>query len=143
MHRLAPRHFIDAGVLSLKTGETLDAEQFVRNLTRNGYRSVDTVYEHGEFATRGSLLDVFPMGSDEPLRIDLFDGDIESLRSFDPEPQRTAQRLQQVDLLPAREFPLHTDAIERFKIDWYRSFDGDPERCSVFNESVRKSTARR
>ena len=134
MHRLAPRHFIDAGVLSLKTGETLDAAQFVRNLTRNGYRSVDTVYEHGEFATRGSLLDVFPMGSDEPLRIDLFDGEIESLRSFDPETQRTAQRLDRIDLLPAREFPLHTDAIERFKIDWYRSFDGDPERCSVFNE---------
>ena len=134
MHRLAPRHFIDAGVLSLKTGDTLHAEQFVRNLTRNGYRSVDTVYEHGEFATRGSLLDVFPMGSDEPLRIDLFDGEIESLRSFDPETQRTAQRLDSIDLLPAREFPLHSDAIERFKIDWYRSFDGDPERCSVFNE---------
>lgn len=134
MHRLAPRHFIDAGVLSLSTGDTLDAEQFVRNLTRNGYRSVDTVYEHGEFAIRGSLLDVFPMGSDEPLRIDLFDGEIESLRSFDPETQRTAQRLALIDLLPAREFPLHTDAIERFKIDWYRSFDGDPERCSVFNE---------
>ena len=134
MHRLAPRHFIDAGVLSLKTGETLNAEQFVRNLTRNGYRSVDTVFEHGEFATRGSLLDVFPMGSEEPLRIDLFDGEIESLRSFDPETQRTAQRLERIDLLPAREFPLHTDAIERFKIDWYRSFDGDPERCSVFNE---------
>ena len=134
MHRLAPRHFIDAGVLSLSTGDTLDAEQFVRNLTRNGYRSVDTVYEHGEFAIRGSLLDVFPMGSDEPLRIDLFDGEIESLRSFDPETQRTAQRLARIDLLPAREFPLHTDAIERFKIDWYRSFDGDPERCSVFNE---------
>ncbi len=134
MHRLAPRHFIDAGVLSLSTGDTLDAEQFVRNLTRNGYRSVDTVYEHGEFAIRGSLLDVFPMGSDEPLRIDLFDGEIESLRSFDPETQRTAQRLARIDLLPAREFPLHTDAIERFKIDWYRSFEGDPERCSVFNE---------
>jgi transcription-repair coupling factor (superfamily II helicase) len=74
------------------------------------------------------------MGSDEPLRIDLFDGEIESLRSFDPETQRTAQRLERIDLLPAREFPLHTDAIERFKIDWYRSFDGDPERCSVFNE---------
>ena len=134
MHRLAPRHFIDAGVLSLKTGERLNAEQFVRSLTRNGYRSVDTVFEHGEFATRGSLLDVFPMGSEEPLRIDLFDGEIESLRSFDPETQRTAQRLERIDLLPAREFPLHTDAIERFKIDWYRSFDGDPERCSVFNE---------
>lgn len=134
MHRLAPRHFIDAGVLSLQMGETLNAEQFVRNLTRNGYRSVDTVYEHGEFATRGSLLDVFPMGSDEPLRIDLFDGEIESLRTFNPETQRTTKRLQRIDLLPAREFPLHTDAIERFKIDWYRTFDGDPERCSVFNE---------
>ena len=70
----------------------------------------------------------------QPLRIDLFDGEIESLRSFDPETQRTAQRLHDIALLPAREFPLHGDAIERFKIDWYRSFDGDPEQCSVFNE---------
>ena len=134
MHRLPPKHFIEAGVLSLSQGQQLDAQKFVRNLTRNGYRSVDTVFEHGEFATRGSLLDVFPMGSNEPLRIDLFDGEIESLRSFDPETQRTAQRLHDIALLPAREFPLHTDAIERFKINWYRSFDGDPEQCSVFNE---------
>ena len=134
MHRLPPRYFVDAGVLSLTSGDALDAPTFIRNLTRNGYRSVDTVYQHGEFATRGSLLDVFPMGCDEPLRIDLFDGEIESLRSFDPETQRTSHRLERIDLLPAREFPLTSDAIERFKIDWYRSFDGDPEKCSVFNE---------
>ena len=134
MHRLPPRYFVDAGVLSLTSGDALDAATFIRNLTRNGYRSVDTVYQHGEFATRGSLLDVFPMGCDEPLRIDLFDGEIESLRSFDPETQRTSHRLERIDLLPAREFPLTSDAIERFKIDWYRSFDGDPEKCSVFNE---------
>ena len=134
MHRLPPRYFVDAGVLSLTSGDALDAPTLIRNLTRNGYRSVDTVYQHGEFATRGSLLDVFPMGCDEPLRIDLFDGEIESLRSFDPETQRTSHRLERIDLLPAREFPLTSDAIERFKIDWYRSFDGDPEKCSVFNE---------
>ena len=134
MHRLPPRYFVDAGVLSLTSSDALDAPTFIRNLTRNGYRSVDTVYQHGEFATRGSLLDVFPMGCDEPLRIDLFDGEIESLRSFDPETQRTSHRLERIDLLPAREFPLTSDAIERFKIDWYRSFDGDPEKCSVFNE---------
>ena len=134
MHRLPPRYFVDAGVLSLTSGAALDAPTFIRNLTRNGYRSVDTVYQHGEFATRGSLLDVFPMGCDEPLRIDLFDGEIASLRSFDPETQRTSHRLERIDLLPAREFPLTSDAIERFKIDWYRSFDGDPEKCSVFNE---------
>ena len=134
MHRLPPRYFVDAGVSSLTSSDALDAPTFIRNLTRNGYRSVDTVYQHGEFATRGSLLDVFPMGCDEPLRIDLFDGEIESLRSFDPETQRTSHRLERIDLLPAREFPLTSDAIERFKIDWYRSFDGDPEKCSVFNE---------
>lgn len=134
MHRIPPRHFIEAGVLSLALGESLDVHRFTRNLTKNGYRSVDTVYEHGEFATRGSLLDVFPMGSDAPLRIDLFDGEIETLRSFDPDTQRTNERLERVELLPAREYPLHSDAIERFKIDWYRSFDGDPEKCSVFTE---------
>lgn len=134
MHRVPPRHFIETGVLSLALGESLDIQRFTRNLTKNGYRSVDTVYEHGEFATRGSLLDVFPMGSDTPLRIDLFDGEIETLRSFDPDTQRTNERLERIDLLPAREYPLHTDAIERFKIDWYRSFDGDPEKCSVFLE---------
>ena len=134
MHRVPPRHFIETGVLSLATGEELDLQRFTRNLTKNGYRSVDTVYEHGEFATRGSLLDVFPMGSDVPLRIDLFDGEIETLRSFDPDTQRTTERLEQVDLLPAREYPLHADAIERFKIDWYRSFEGDPEKCSVFTD---------
>ena len=74
------------------------------------------------------------MGSDAPLRIDLFDGEIETLRSFDPDTQRTNERLERVELLPAREYPLHSDAIERFKIDWYRSFDGDPEKCSVFTE---------
>ena len=134
MHRVPPRHFVETGVLSLALGEELDIQRFTRNLTRNGYRSVDTVFEHGEFATRGSLLDVFPMGSDTPLRIDLFDGEIETLRSFDPDTQRTSERLERIDLLPAREYPLHTDAIERFKIDWYRSFDGDPEKCSVFLE---------
>lgn len=134
MHRVPPRHFVETGVLSLALGEELDIQRFTRNLTRNGYRSVDTVFEHGEFATRGSLLDVFPMGSDTPLRIDLFDGEIETLRSFDPDTQRTSERLDRIDLLPAREYPLHTDAIERFKIDWYRSFDGDPEKCSVFLE---------
>lgn len=134
MHRLPPRHFVETGVLSLASGEELDIQRFTRNLTKNGYRSVDTVYEHGEFATRGSLLDVFPMGSEMPLRIDLFDGEIETLRSFDPDTQRTHERLDRVDLLPAREYPLHPDAIERFKIDWYRSFEGDPEKCSVFLE---------
>lgn len=134
MHRVPPRHFVETGVLSLALGEELDIQRFTRNLTKNGYRSVDTVFEHGEFATRGSLLDVFPMGSDTPLRIDLFDGEIETLRSFDPDTQRTSERLERIDLLPAREYPLHTDAIERFKIDWYRSFDGDPEKCSVFLE---------
>ena len=131
MHRVPPRHFVETGVLSLALGEnsifsvSLEPDQ-------NGYRSVDTVFEHGEFATRGSLLDVFPMGSDTPLRIDLFDGEIETLRSFDPDTQRTSERLERIDLLPAREYPLHTDAIERFKIDWYRSFDGDPENAVSF-----------
>lgn len=134
MQRCPPVHYIAGSSLMLDVGQPLDTQTLVHNLSLNGYRSVDTVYEHGEFAVRGSLLDIFPMGSSLPYRIDLFDEEIESLRTFDPETQRTIAKVDSIRLLPAREFPLTNDAIERFKLNWYRSFDGDPENCSMFRE---------
>ncbi|MGD2008254.1 MAG: CarD family transcriptional regulator, partial [Cellvibrionales bacterium] len=134
MQRCPPVHYIAGSSLMLDVGQPLDTQTLVHNLSLNGYRSVDTVYEHGEFAVRGSLLDIFPMGSSLPYRIDLFDDEIESLRTFDPETQRTIAKVDSIRLLPAREFPLTSDAIERFKLNWYRSFDGDPENCSMFRE---------
>ena len=134
MQRTPPSHYVAGNSLVLEIGQTLDSDTFVRNLTLNGYRAVDTVYEHGEYAIRGSLLDIYPMGSPLPYRIDLFDAEVESLRTFDPESQRTIDKVEAIRLLPAREFPLNTDAIERFKLNWYRLFEGDPDKCPTFTE---------
>ena len=101
MHRLAPTDYIAGSSLVLATGQTLDIERFRHNLLRNGYAHTETVYEHGEFALRGSLLDVYPMGSDLPYRIDLLDDEVDSLRTFEPESQRTVDRVE--DIIPDLE----------------------------------------
>ena len=134
MHRTPPQHYVASNVLTLTEGQPLNTRQLVTNLSLSGYRAVDTVMEHGEYATRGSLIDLYPMGSDLPLRVDVFDDEIESMRSFDPESQRTVARLPTINVLPAREFPMDRAGIELFKLNWYRTFDGDPEQASVFNE---------
>jgi transcription-repair coupling factor (superfamily II helicase) len=134
MHRLAPTEYIAGSSLVLARGEPLDIARFRRNLERNGYRNVETVYEHGEFALRGSLFDIFPMGSDRPFRIDLLDDEVDSLRTFDPESQRTVDKVERVELLPAREFPLDPQAIGRFQLNWYDSFDVDHDACPGYVE---------
>ncbi|HBO12541.1 MAG TPA: transcription-repair coupling factor, partial [Halieaceae bacterium] len=115
-------------------GSALDVDRFRRRLERSGYRHVETVYEHGEFALRGALIDIFPMGSPLPYRIDLLDDEVDTLRTFDPETQRTVARMDAVRLLPAREFPLTRDAIARFQQHWYEQFEGDPDQSTVFTE---------
>ena len=95
MHRLAPTEYIAGSSLVLAGGPDPGCRQFRRNLQRNGYLNVETVYEHGEFALRGSLLDVFPMGSDLPYRIDLLDDEVDTLRTFEPETQRTVDRVEE------------------------------------------------
>ena len=134
MHRLPPREYIAGNSLLLAVGQQLDSEEFCRNLQRNSYRAVATVLEHGEFARRGSLLDVFPMGCELPCRIDLFDRQIETLRSFDPETQRSIAQLERIDLLPAREFALDSAALLRFRNNWHESFNLDHEACPMYSE---------
>ncbi|MAT93947.1 MAG: transcription-repair coupling factor [Halioglobus sp.] len=134
MHRLPPTAYVAGKSLVLATGQSLDPEQFRGNLQRNGYRNVETVYEHGEFALRGSLIDVFPMGSPLPYRIDLLDDEVDTLRTFDPETQRTVDKVEAIKLLPAREYPLDAGAIRRFQMHWYEAFDSDPEQCPTFTE---------
>jgi transcription-repair coupling factor (superfamily II helicase) len=106
LHRLAPKRFLLGSSLVLDAGQKLDVNDMRTRLEAAGYRCVDTVYEHGEFAVRGALIDLFPMGSDQPFRIDLFDDEIETLRTFDPETQRSIDKVESIKLLPAREFPL-------------------------------------
>lgn len=134
MHRLAPTEYIAGSSLVLRQGQTLDVERFRGNLQRSGYTNVETVYEHGEFALRGSLLDVYPMGSELPYRIDLLDNQIDSLRTFEPESQRTVAKVADINLLPAREYPLEPAAVRRFQMNWYDSFDVDHDLCPTYTE---------
>ena len=104
--RVAPPSWLLGQHFNIKKGQKFDVENERQRLTRAGYRNVDTVFEPGEFAVRGSLMDIFPTGQQAPIRIDLFDDDIETLRHFDVETQRTTEQIEQFTLLPAREFPL-------------------------------------
>ncbi|HEX7763699.1 MAG TPA: transcription-repair coupling factor, partial [Cellvibrio sp.] len=115
LQRLMPQSYLIGNSLMVSVGEKFDANELRQNLERAGYHCVDTVYEHGEFAVRGSLMDIFPMGSDVPYRIDLFDDEIESLRTFDPETQMTVDKVEKIQLLPAKEFPLNKQGINLFK----------------------------
>ena len=134
MQRLPPRDHLERHSLLLDTGQHFDLEATRARLEQAGYRCVSQVLEHGEFAVRGSLLDIFPMGSETPYRIELFDDEIESIRTFDPESQRSAEKIAQVRLLPAREFPLDEAAITRFRQNWRATFEGDPRRATVYAE---------
>lgn len=134
MHRLAPADYIAGSSLVLSPGQKLEFTSFRRSLERNGYHNVDTVYEHGEFALRGALLDIFPMGSDRPFRVDMLDDEVDTLRTFDPETQRTIEKVDSINLLPAREYPLNPTAIGRFQMNWYDAFDVDHDACPTYVE---------
>ncbi len=104
--RVAPPSWLFGQHFDIRQGEKFDIEKKREQLITAGYHLVDTVYEHGEFAVRGSLMDVFASGQDAPVRIDLFDNEVESLRYFDPETQRTTEKIKNFTILPAKEFPL-------------------------------------
>ena len=134
MQRIAPRAFLDANHLELKVGDQFDIEQWRLRLESSGYRNVAQVIEHGEFAVRGAIMDLFPMGSRHPYRIDLFDDEIDTLRTFDPETQRSVDTIEQIQLLPAREFPVNDDSIALFRKQFRQHFDGDPQRSLIYRE---------
>jgi transcription-repair coupling factor (superfamily II helicase) len=134
MQRLAPRSFLYRNSLVVQVGERLDLDAMRNRLDSAGYRCVSQVIEHGEFAIRGSILDLYPMGSPLPFRIDLLDEEIESIRTFDPETQRSAEERDAIKLLPAREFPLDGEAIRRFRQRFRAQFEGDPQACPIYRE---------
>jgi transcription-repair coupling factor (superfamily II helicase) len=134
LQRLAPQNYVQGNSLILTAGQTLDREKLRARLETNGYRCVQQVMEHGEFAVRGSIFDIFPMGSKIPYRIDLIDDSIDTLRSFDPETQRTKNKTTQIYLLPAYEFPLTKESIALFREQWCATFKPDPKISPVFRE---------
>lgn len=134
---LPPRSYLEKNSLVLKNGETLNLADFRHNLEKQGYRCVNQVMEHGEFAIRGSLLDIFPTGSADPFRIDFFDDCIDSIRTFDPETQLTKNKTSAITLLPAKEYPLTKEAISNFRQNWREFFSGDPSNCPIYENISR------
>ena len=132
--RLPPLDYVAAGSLSLARGQQLPREEFTKSLIESGYLRVPQVSEHGEFAIRGSLIDIFPMGAKAPVRIDFFDDDIESLRYFSPENQLSGEKVEAIDILPAREVPLDADAIAAFRHSYRERFEGQPGKSRVYRD---------
>jgi len=124
--RLAPKSFVSGSSLVISKGQQLDSKEYTNHLSSSGYRRVDTVYEHGEFAIRGSIIDIFPMGHHSPFRIELFDDQVETLRSFDPDSQRSGAQTDKINLLPAHEFPFTEQASRQFKYNFYEQFPDAP-----------------
>lgn len=134
LQRLSPPSHVTGNSFVYKVGQCLDVDKLRLQLENAGYRAVETVYEHGEFAVRGSLMDIFPMGSPLPFRIDLFDDEIETLRTFDPDTQVTLARQDEIRLLPAREYPFDKTGIKRFLDNWHDHFDVDVRKCPIYQD---------
>ncbi len=130
--RLPPVDYVSARSFALDRGATLTIDPFRQRLVAAGYVSVGQVSGPGEFALRGSLFDVWPMGSASPVRIDLLDDQIDSLRRFDPETQRSQEMIDSLRLLPARELPLDAEAVREFRRRFRLRFSGDVTRLSVY-----------
>ena len=134
LYRLAPVEYLAARTFFFKQGEKLAAAELRKQLTIAGYTHVAQVLSPGEYSFRGGLIDLFPMGSVLPYRIDLFDDQIESIRSFDVDTQRSIYKVNEVRLLPAREFPLDEDGQTMFRRNFRTRFEGDPSRSRVYKD---------
>ena len=134
MHRLAPPSYLQGNTLLLEVGQTLDIDSWRMQLEAAGYHHTDNVYEHGEYAVRGAILDIYPMGSNLPYRIDLFDDEIETLRTFDPETQRSIDKTERIELLPANEFPWHKEARSGFRNRWFEYFPNADKDAPVYQD---------
>lgn len=134
LHRVVPPEFVAQRVFRIATGDLLAMDALRDRLAMVGYISASTVTEHGEFSVRGGLVDLFPMGADEPVRIELFDNQVESIRIFDPETQRTRRTVDRFELLPAREFPLDQAGIGHFREAFRARFDVNPRQSTLYQD---------
>ncbi len=134
LYRLTPTEYLAARTFFFKQGEKLAGDELRKQLTIAGYTHVKQVLTPGEYSFRGGIIDLFPMGSALPYRIDLFDDQIESIRSFDVDTQRSIYKVPEVRLLPAREFPLDEDGQTRFRKNFRNRFDGDPSRSRLYKD---------
>ncbi len=134
MGRLAPVEYLAGYTFFIKKGEKFDPDKLRADLAFAGYSHVTQVYSPGEFSIRGGLVDLFPMGSTLPYRIDLFDDEIETIRTFDVDTQRSLYPVPEVRLLPAREFPLDEGGRTRFRQRFREVFEGDPSKSRLYKD---------
>lgn len=134
MQRLPPVAWVQGQSLNLSAGEQLNMGSFRGRLHAAGYQSSDQVWQPGQFAVRGAVLDLWPMGRSDPYRIELFDDEIESIRTFDAESQRSTGRLERIDMLPAREYPFDEDSRQAFRRAFRNRFDVDLRRALPYQE---------
>ncbi|MBC8944574.1 transcription-repair coupling factor [Xenorhabdus indica] len=139
MQRVCPHEYLRGHALIMNKGQRLSRDKLRADLEQAGYRSVDQVLEHGEFATRGALFDLFPMGSEHPYRIDFFDDEIDSLRTFDVDSQRTLMEVEKINLLPAHEFPTDKEAIELFRSQWREQFEVRRDAEHIYQQVSKKT----
>ncbi|QWD78990.1 transcription-repair coupling factor [Polynucleobacter sp. MWH-Spelu-300-X4] len=134
LQKLGPPSFLAAHTFFFKKGDKLDEKALRLQLQQAGYDPVSAVVRPGEYSLRGGLIDLFPMGSALPYRIDLFGDEIDQIRSFDPDSQRSLYPVQEVRLLPGHEFPMDEAARTAFRSRWREVFEGDPSRCSIYKD---------
>lgn len=134
MQKLPPRDYIQGRSFHIKVGDRFDPIGKRNELIRAGYRSASTVYERGEFAIRGNVVDIYAYGLDVPVRVDLFDDIVESLRYFNVDTQRTEERTEEIAYQPVYEFPFDEAGISTFRSNWHQRFHGDIRRCTTYQE---------
>ena len=134
LYRLAPPSFLAGYTFQFKTKQKLDEAKLKAQLTLAGYNHVSQVVSPGEYAVRGGLIDLFPMGSQVPYRVDLFDNEIDSIRTFDPDTQRSLYPVPEVRLLPGREFPMDEAARAKFRSRWRELLEGDPTKSRIYKD---------
>jgi len=134
VQRLAPKKYLEANSLVIKKGDKKDLHQLRQELEASGYRCVDQVMEHGEFSARGAILDLFPMGNNQPFRLDFFDDEVDEIRVFDPENQRSSTVIDNINLLPAHEFPTDKDGINMFRQQYRDQFTRAIDKESIYHK---------
>ncbi|HEX5801763.1 MAG TPA: transcription-repair coupling factor, partial [Azospira sp.] len=134
LYRFAPPSYLAAYTFFLKKGDALDTDRLKAQMTLAGYAHVTQVVSPGEYSVRGGLIDLFPMGAPLPYRLDLFDDEIESIKTFDVDSQRTLYPVPEIRLLPAREFPLDDAGRSRFRQRFREVFEGDPAKSGIYKD---------
>ncbi|SVD68743.1 uncharacterized protein METZ01_LOCUS421597, partial [marine metagenome] len=130
--RLPPPHYVLGQSFALSSGTNIDNANLRTRLVMAGYVSVSQVTYPGEYAVRGGVIDIYPMGSDQPFRLDLFGDQVERIRFFNPETQKSTHSTDSIELLPGREYPTSDDAISLFRANFRRLFEGDPQKHLIY-----------